>query len=46
MVAVQNGDVGTSWSHLLHGKHQITPIDRTIPPEERLRADWTVSTER
>lgn len=46
LVAAQDGDIGTPWTHLLHGKHQITLIYRTITPEEKLRADWTVSTQR
>lgn len=40
-IPVQDGNVGRLWTHLLHGTHQITPINGIIVPEEELRADWT-----
>lgn len=38
----QDGDVGRLWTYLLHRTHQITPINRTTPPEE-LQADWATT---
>ena len=46
LVLVQDGDVGRSWTHLLHRHTKSPPTYRAIPPKEKLRADWTVSTQQ
>lgn len=38
-VTIPKSSVGRLRTHLLHGTHNITPNNRTIPPEEEMWAD-------